>query len=171
MESIDNIQQYQLYVDAEIVPGTSDLIFYDGGSVVYACPRNDFWFPVFLSRSSEVFEYVQISRDEEIVSIERQEVNPYFMELSFFDSIKKHKVLIGSDLTLSMVNFIRNSRIELSNSTNQEVVKWFDEIGVNELPWFKGTNDEITIDDIDKISIIASHTISKANYFNIDINK
>lgn len=170
MESIDNIQQYQLYVDV-IKSSSGDLVFYDENGVSSSIPKNDFWLPIFLTRSSEIFEYVQVFKDDKILSIERQEINPYFIELSFFDTIKKHKVLSSSDLSVTAINFIKKSRIELTNSSNQEILEWFDNIGVNELPWFKGTDSEVTADTLDELDVIGTQTISKANYFNIDINK
>lgn len=171
MEQIDNIQQYQVYVEAVKISGTTDLLFYKNNGTTSIAPEFDFWLPIFLTRSYEIFEYVQISQDKEIVSIDRQEINPFFIELSFFDTIKRHKILKGSDLTLDMIKFIKDSRAETAVFTNEEFINWFNNIGINELPWFKGTSSEITADDIDKISFINTHTISKASYYNIDINK
>ncbi len=170
MELIDNIQQYQLYVDV-IKSSSGDLLFYDENGFSSTIPKKDFWFPIFLTRSSVAYEYVQVFRNDEILPIERQEINPYFIELSFFDTIKKHKVLSSLDLSIAAINFIKKSRIELTNLSTQEILAWFDNIGVNELPWFKGTDSEVTADTLDELSVIESHTVSKANYYNIDINK
>ena len=70
-----------------------------------------------------------------------------------------------------MIDFIRDVRAEVSEASNAEVVLWFDQIGINEFPWNKGTPIETTLDDIDKIDLVTNHIISKANYFKIDINK
>lgn len=171
MELIDNIQQYKLYVDAIKPSGSTEFLFYKNSGSLSTQPEFDFWLPLFLTRTYQVYEYVDISKEEEIAVIERQEINPFFIELSFFDTIKKHKVLVGSDLSIDMIQFIRDSRVETANFSNQKVIEWFDNIGVNELPWFKGTDREVTADDIDRISFVNTHTVSKANYYNIDINK
>jgi hypothetical protein len=170
MNTIDNIQQYEIYVDAvEVEPGCWD--FLHKNRKYYRFPEFDFHLPVFLTRTNEVFEYVQIDRDEDIEVIARQEVNPFFIELSFFDGITQNKVRYGSDLTNDMIDFIRSVRSEVSEADNAEVKFWFDQIGINEFPWYKGTVAEVTLDDIDKVNVIPSHIISKADYFDIDINK
>jgi hypothetical protein len=171
MREIDNIQQYNIYVDVELVePGCWNFL-HKKDRKYYRFPEFDFFLPVFLTRTNEVFEYVQIDRDDKIEVIEKQEVNPFFIELSFFDSIDQNKVRYGSDLTNDMIDFIRSVRPEVTEANNAEVVLWFDQIGINEFPWNKGTSSETTLDDIDKINIVPNHIISKANYFNIDINK
>lgn len=170
MEQIDHIQQFTIYVDATLVaPGCWSFLHDDRKPRLF--PEYDFYIPVLLKRTNEIYEYVQINKDDEIKTIERQEINPFFIELSFFDSIEQNKVLYGSDLTIDMINFIRTVREETVEMSNSEVIDWFDQIGVNELPWFKGTNSEVSADDLDKINLLPNHIISKADYFNIDINK
>lgn len=170
MEELDNIQQFKIYTESYLIaPDCWEFVYRD--RTEHRFPEFDFFVPLFLTRTNEIFEFVQINKDETIQVIERQEINPFFIELSFFDTIEQNKVLRGSDLTVDMINYIKGVRAELAGFTNQEVVMWFDQIGVNELPWFKGTNNEVSADDIDKINVISSHIISKANYFNIDINK
>jgi len=171
MEKIDNIQKYSIYTDANKISGDTWEFLHKSDMKQHGFPEHDFHLPIFLTRTNEVFEYVQIDKSDKIEKIERQEVNPFFMELSFFDGINKNKVLKGSDLTNDMINFIREIRIEVANASNSEIVVWFDQIGINEFPWNKGTSSEVTLSDIDRISLNASHIISKANYFNIDINK
>ena len=171
MEHIDNIQQYQIYVEAfEFAPDCWAFI-HDKRDKPKLQPEFDFHIPIFLTRTNEVYEYVQINKEDDIVPIIRQEINPYFFELSFFDGIEQNKVLHGSDLTVAMINRIREVRPETAEFSNSEVVFWFDQIGINEFPWHKGTALEVTLDDLDKIEINPAHIISKANYFNIDINK
>jgi len=170
MENIDNIQQYEIYVDAvEIAPGCWNFLHKD--KKYYFNPEFDFHLPIFLTRTNEVFEYVQINREEEIEVITRQEINPFFIELSFFDGITQNKVRYGSDLTNDMIDFIRDVTAEVSEASNSEVIFWFDQIGINEFPWNKGTPIETTLDDIDKVNVVPNHIISKADYFDIDINK
>jgi len=69
-----------------------------------------------------------------------------------------------------MLNFIRLRRPDVNTLTNNELKKWFDEIGKNEFPWNKGTATETTINDIDRVGFVAGHIISKSKFFNIDIN-
>jgi hypothetical protein len=66
----------------------------------------NYYLPIMLSRTSEIYEYVDTKKDEKISVIDRQEINPYFIELGFFDEISRIKTNIGSDLTIKMLNFI-----------------------------------------------------------------
>jgi hypothetical protein len=171
MEKIDNIQQYSIYADAiEVAPGCWDFL-HKKDRKYYRFPENDFHIPVFLTRTNEIFEYVQIDKEEKVEKIIRQEINPFFIELSFFNGIKQNKVRHGIDLTNNMIDYIRGVRVEVADASNSEVVLWFDQIGINEFPWNEGSPSETTLDDIDKIDLVTNHIVSKANYFNIDINK
>lgn len=171
MEKVSNIQKYNIYADA-IKVGQDDWdFFHESDKEFHGLPEHDIYLPVFLTRTNEIFEYVQIDKNDKIEKITRQEVNPFFIELSFFDTINKNKIIKGSDLTNNMIDFIRQSRPEVHNATNSEVILWFDQVGVNEFPWNKGADNEVTADDIDKIELNVGHIISKANHFNIDINK
>lgn len=170
MTEAENINKYEIYVDAQLVaPGCWEFFHSDGNK--YGFPELDFHVPVFLTKTYEIYEYVQIDKESEIIPIVRQEFNPFFIEFGFFDTIKRNKVNQGSELTSSMLNFIRLRRLDVSNLNDDDLVKWFDEIGINELPWNKGTSLETTINDIDEVSYSSSHIVSKAKYFNIDVNK
>ena len=171
MEHTENIQKYSIYVDAELYEPGKWAFLHKKDRALYSFPEFDFYLPVFLTRTNEIFEYIQIDKDDKIEVIDRQEVNPFFIELSFFDGINKNKVRYGSDLTSNMINFIRDVRAEVAEATNSEVVLWFDQIGINEFPWNEGTPIETTLDDIDLVDLVPDHIISKANYFKIDINK
>lgn len=172
MSEIDNIQQYKIYVDAVPVTGTTGVwnFTYDNNTF-QTIPEFDLHIPLFLKRTFEVYEYVDVAKESDILPIQRQEFNPYFIEFGFFDTIKRNRVNNGGELTLAMLNFIRIRRPDVANFNNNDLKKWFDEIGKNEFPWNKGSSTETTINDIDKISFTASHIISKANNFGIDINK
>lgn len=170
MNEANYIQQYKICVDSvKVAPDCWEFLHQDKN--YYGLPEFDFILPVFLTRTNEIFEYVQINKEEEIKPIIRQEINPFFMELSFFNGITQNKVRYGSDLTNDMIDYIRSVRADIAELSNSDVIFWFDQIGINEFPWNKGTLIEVTLDDIDKVNIISSHIISKANYFNIDINK
>jgi hypothetical protein len=170
MKEIDNIPQYQIYVDATLVaPGCWDFT-YDNG-LTGRIPEYDFYLPVFLTRTYDLYEYVQVNKDERIQKIERQEFNPFFLEFGFFDSINRNRVNHGGELTSAMLNFIRLRRPDVATLNDNELRQWFDNIGVNEFPWNKGTAQETTLNDIDEVSFVAGHIISKAKQFNIDINR
>lgn len=169
MDDTQNIAKFIIYADCYYDDGV--LKFVHKNKQSYNFPEFDFYIPIFLLKSNHNFDYIQINKDSREYNLEPQSFNPFFIELSFFDNIQRSKVLSGVDLNNDIINFIRDSRIELSELTNQEIVFWFDQIGVNELPWFKGTQNEITADDLDKINFLQNNIISKANFFNIDINK
>lgn len=66
----------------------------------------DYFLPIMISRTSEVYEYVDVKKDEKTIKIDRQEINPYFIELGIFDDLSRIKSNVGSDLTYKMMNFI-----------------------------------------------------------------
>ena len=170
MDKIDNIPQYQIYVDVEkVAPGCWEFTLDDGRKSFF--PEFDFQVPIFLTRTYDIYEYVQVNRDEEIVPIKRQEFNPFFIEFEFFDTIKRNRVNHGAELTAAMLDFIRIRRQDVSSLNDSELKKWFDDIGINEFPWNKGTVLETTIDDIDEVTFVEEHIVSKAKFFNIDVNK
>jgi len=171
MDKIDNIQQYKIYVDAMPSTATTGVweFLYDDDTT-QTIPEFDFHIPVFLKRTYEVYEYVDIEKESDILPIQRQEFNPYFIEFGFFDTIERNRVNNGGELTLAMLNFIRVRRPDVANLNNNGLKKWFDDIGKNEFPWNKGSVTETTINDIDRVSFAASHIISKAKFFGIDIN-
>jgi len=172
MDKIDNIQQYKIYVDAIPVSATTDSwdFVYDDRST-QTIPEYDFHIPIFLRRTYEVYEYVDVAKEDDIVLIERQEFNPYFIEFGFFDTIDRNRINNGGELTSAMLNFVRIRRPDVANLNNNELKSWFDDIGKNEFPWNKGAANETTANDIDRVTFVAGHIISKANQFGIDINK
>lgn len=172
MEQIDNIQQYKIYVDASpsLVSSDSwDFTHKDG--TLQTFPEFDFQIPVFLRRSYEVCEYVDVAKESDIIPIQRQQFNPYFIEFSFFDEIKRNRINNGVELTVAMINFIKIRRPDVAHLNSNDLKKWFDDIGKNEFPWNKGTSNETTFNDIDEVNFISSNVVSKAKYFGIDINK
>lgn len=172
MESLDNIQQYGIYVNAvpvEGVPDCWDFVQKDGSKKRF--PEFDFYIPVMLTKTYEVHEYVNVSKDERIIPINRQEINPYFIEFGFFEDIKRNRVNNGGELTSAMLNFIRIRRADVSTLNDNDLKKWFNEIGVNEFPWNEGEELETTANDIDVSSFVSGHIVSKAKFLGIDINK
>lgn len=172
MEKIDNIQKYVVYADAIPAPGVPGCWkFMHSDRNRYFFPEFDLYLPILLTRSYETYEYIEVSKEEKIIPIQRQEINPYFVEFSFFDTIKRNKVNHGSELTNAMLNFIRLRRLDVSALNDNELKKWFDEVGINEFPWNKGTPEETVLDDIDKSNYLVSHIVSKAKFTGIDIQK
>lgn len=170
MEKIDNIQQHKIYVEAVLVaPDCWEFVHND--RTTQSKPEFDFNVPVFLKRTYEVYEYVDVAKEDTIEKIERQEFNPFFIEFGFFDTIERNKVNNGEDLTLAMLNFIRSRRQDVASLNNNDLKKWYDDIGKNEFPWNKGTSTETTVNDIDEVSFVAGDIVSKAKFFGIDINR
>ncbi|MBP9758901.1 hypothetical protein KBD45_04330 [Candidatus Dojkabacteria bacterium] len=172
--SLDNIHSFIIPVKTALDSGfTAGYGFVHEGQnrTVEALPQNDFFIPVFITRTGNLMEYVNITRDDTIFVMERQEVNPWFIEFSFFDTIKRNKVNEGADLSAIMINYIRSVRPEVSSLVNSDIKVWFDNIGRYEIPWNKGTINEITLDTLDQLSLINQNIISKAKSYKIDINK
>jgi len=173
MDKIDNIQQYEIYVDTipmSGVPGAWNFVYKDG-SQSNGVPEFDFQIPLFLKKTYEIHEYVDVEKETEIKPIQRQGFNPYFIEFGFFDEVKRNRVNRGLELTSAMLNFIRIKRPDVAQLNGNDLRKWYDEVGVNEFPWNEGTPNEVTEDDIDEVNFVAGHLVSKAKYFNIDVNK
>lgn len=83
---------------------------------------NDWFLNLPLYKSVNSIDYVEVNRDNFTYKIERQEINPYFYELGFFETIEQigynknnikffYDVLItnGFNLTPSLFNSIYNS--------------------------------------------------------------
>jgi hypothetical protein len=114
---------------------------------------------------------VDVQKDNRIQKIERQEVNPFYLEYAFFDNILRNKVNNGYDLTDTMINFIFSVRADLQGSSNTEVRNWFDYVGKNELPWTAPDGTKVTIDEIETSQVMLTSIVSKAKLLNIDIQK
>jgi len=50
--------------------------------------RKDFLIPILLTRTYGINEYVDVKKDNYQYIIERQDINPYYIEFGFFDTIK-----------------------------------------------------------------------------------
>lgn len=175
MEELEDnfeLHKYKLYLDIRKDRNfPTGFGFLHSDRTINSLPENDFYLPIFLEKSTNKYEYVDVQKDETIEPIERQEINPYFIEFGFFDDIIRNKIIRGEHLTLGMSNFIKEKRPEIANLSFQDLKKWFDEFGKFELPWSAGTTNEVTIDDIETSSIQFQHIVSKAGNFSIEINK
>lgn len=170
----ENIDKFNIYVRTSIDTGSTlgyGFVHEGANRQLFSFPEKDFYLPIFLTRTEDYYEYVEVTRDETIFKMERQNFNPFFLEFKFFDGIKRNKVNNGEDLTVAIINYIRFVRNDIATYTNQEVKDWFDLIGKLELPWNKGGNPETSIDTLDTIGVLMQDIISKAKSLDIAINK
>lgn len=172
--SFDNIHKFKLPVRISPTPDMPNGYGFVHGvrnRTLGVFPQFDFFVPVFLTRTGNLLEYVNITHDDTIFTMQRQEVNPFFIEFGFFDTIKRNKTNEGADLTIIMLNFIRSVRPDVATLIDSDLRTWFDNIGRYELPWNKGEANQTDLDTLDKISLVNQNIISKAFFFKIDVNK
>lgn len=165
------VNRYELY--AQIAPTTAYTFgygFVHTDREIYPSVEFDLVVPIFLKKRYDYYEYVDVKRDNTIVPINRQEVNPYFIEFSFFDSVDRVGLQNGYQLTNSMVDFIRTRRSDLNGMTDQQVREWFDKYGFYELPWNKGEANETTLAEIETQGILLNTITGRAQLFDITIN-
>lgn len=133
--------------------------------------ESDFYINIPLYQTYELNDYVDVDIDKNIQSIERQEINPFYLEYVFFDDIIRNKVNNGSELSVIQLNYIRSVRFDVSFLNDQELRRWFDSQGKNELPWRTIMGQRITIYDIEKAQVNLINIIGKADVLNISINR
>ncbi len=166
-----DIDKFELYVQTTPITDSSHgygFVYRDRS--VNSNPENDFIVPIFLKKTYNYYEYVDVKKDDTIIPIQRQEVNPYFIEYGFFDDIQRVGIQNGYQLTNTMVDFVRTRRADISGRTDQEIRIWFDSFGYYELPWNKGTSSETTLAEIENNGILIDTISGKAKLFNITIN-
>jgi len=202
----NKIKKYKLYIDIEptdfgvigqqgVTGATSDsgdlfykIKHYDGTLHNYA--EKDFQINVPIFRSESVFEYIDIQKEDTIHVFKRQEINPFFIEYDFFDTVIRNRINKGQDLNADNIAYIRKVRPDVDiayaaldagfytfRTTNQfvqngdDAIKyWYDEQGRFEFPWYAGTVNEVTKNDLDMSSQAANTIVSKALIYPIDIN-
>jgi hypothetical protein len=125
--------------------------------------------PLYQNRSFE--GYVDVQKDERIQKIQRQEINPFFFEYSFFDSITRNKINSGSQLTDVMIDFLKSSIEEISTYSDEDVILWFDMYGKNSFPIEVSSGVKITIEDVSRQEIVFDDIYSKTQFFGINILK
>lgn len=144
-------------------------IFQPSTKILNTVPESDFYINIPLKRTYNIYEYVDTQKDENIESIPRQEINPFFLEYSFFDSTKRNKVNNSKELSSVQLNFIRSKRSDVSMLNDENLKNWFDERGKNELPWTDLNGESVSIYDIELSQMNLATIVSKANFLNIDI--
>lgn len=170
----ENTQKFTLFVKTSPDSGSTlgyGFVHEGADRQIFDLPQNDFFIPLFITKTEDYYEYVDVTHDDTIFIMERQIFNPYFIEFQFFDGIVRNKVNNGEDLTTTIINYIRFVRSDIATYTNQEVRDWFDIIGKYELPWNKGTAFETDLDKLDTIGVLMQDIISKAKLLEITINK
>jgi len=160
-----------------------DLNFSQGLQKGYFSIPEDMYVNVLLTKTCEIFEYVDTKKDDRIYAIDRQLINPYYINFDFFNTVRRIKVNTSDDLTLQMKAHLQTAYTEsimLYSASTDPTTTWFNEIGYNIL-----VNDIIiTVDDVtglkreenglerlEKIKKTFYSVVSKAFYFPIDINK
>jgi hypothetical protein len=131
----------------------------------------DKYINVMLTKTCEVYEYVDVKKDEKIFTIDRQAVNPYYIDFGFFGTIRRIKVNSSADLTPTMIDYLNSNY--LSGNSNSNITKtWFDSVGYNQLLLEKNTETgDNGLDGLEKLEHKINSAVSKANYFPILINK
>ena len=152
------------------------------GNTWYNLTKEAFYeIPILLDRTYEITEFVDVERDMKIQKIERQEINPFFIEFDFFSTVSAIKINKGSVLTPKMIDYVYDKigAGDLLNfgpidafSSGATIQEWFDQIGVNIFPLQidKATRDN-ELDKLDKFDNSYMHIVSKANTIPITINK
>ena len=133
--------------------------------------ENDIFINVPLYQKRELIGYADIQKDEKIQKIQRQEINPFFFEYSFFDSILRNKINSGTQLTEVMINFLKSYIEEIETYSNEEVYLWFELYGRNSFPIETIDGIIINIEDLSKQEFLMDDIYSKSSYFGISINK
>jgi len=172
IHSQGDLSKVVLYVDVRPTSAhTQGYAFVNEDGMTSDIPFNDFWLHIPLYRSHKIVEYVDVQKDDTIQKIPRQEINPFYLEYSFFDGIQRNKVNNGYELTDTMVNFIRSKRSDVQEMTNEQIREWYDYVGKNELPWDAPDGSKVTVDDIETAQTILTSIVSKAKTLRIDIYK
>lgn len=139
-----------------------------------------YYINIFLTKTCEIFEYVDVKKDEKIYKVDKQEINPFYIDFGFFNSATRIKVNKKNDLTNKMAEYLNaNYAVSIAKYAG-DVRAWFREIGYNML-----INDIIvTIDGVtgkkseenglerlEKLEKVPGSIVSKSFYFPISINK
>ncbi len=153
-----------------------------GGVVGTPKSIKDFYINIFLTKTCEIFEYVDTQRDDKIFVVDRQRINPFYINFGFFNTVQRIKVNNSSDLTLMMKHFLNiNYTDSISNFPyNGDVSYWFDDIGYNQLlndvtimidSVTGEKREENGIEKLEKLREEKTSIVSKSYFFPIFINK
>jgi len=70
---------------------------------------NAFYIDVLLTKTFEIIDYVDTKKNEKIYTIERQQINPYYINFGFFNTTNRIKANKGKDLNSDMINYLRKT--------------------------------------------------------------
>jgi len=141
--------------------------------------NKDIFINVFLTKTYEIFDYVDVERDEKVYEIDRQLINPYYINFGFFESIDRIKVNTKQDLTPTMKSYLHATYSETISAYNN-VEEWFDNVGYSILVNEVATKIDVVtgkktkengLEKLDKVKLSLKGLVSKCHYFPIDINK
>ena len=168
-----DVNKYEIYAHLVKTDNfTSGYGFLHSNNNVYAHIENDIVIPVFLTRKNDYHEYVDVKLSDPITFVDRQQVDPYFMELGFFDGLQTGELRKGSQLNTNSIKYIIERRPDIASMTPSQVRVWYEKIGYLQLPW--NINDAVlktTVDDIENASSTIATIEGKAKAYNININK
>jgi hypothetical protein len=133
-------------------------------------PEFELIVPLFLKKTYDYYEYVDIKKSDTILPIQRQEVNPQFIELGFFEGVNSVSIRYGYQLNQSGIEYIKQRRSEVNGYTGEEVRDWYETVGYFELPWITD-GIETTIENIEEVNISVDTIIGRAGVLGITINK
>jgi len=170
---MDNIEKITLYLDSiEDNSSSTRYSIRKSDRTWGEFPEKDFIIPLTLIKKEESIGYVDISTDQAISTIVRQEFNPFFIEYDFFSTITRNRILDSTNLTAEHISFIREMRPDIDSiyTKDEDIRIWFDISGYITLPWNPGTSNEVTLNTLDILTINTESIVSKAPIYPIDIN-
>lgn len=104
----NDIIKKQIYVNAIYDSGGTGIYrFVHSDGELRNFPERDFYINVPLKRSSNIYEYVDTKKQENIYTIERQNINPQFIDQEFFKNVYRIKSTNGQSLTPKMIQKLR----------------------------------------------------------------
>ena len=172
--AFENIDKFQIFAQTSPDSGTTKGYgFVQEGDIrsIAPNPQFDFYLPVFITRTCSLSEYVNTTYDPTVFTMQRQEVNPFFLEFGFFNTIQRNTINESANLTLILLNYIRTVRVDVSTFSDNDLKFWYDNIGRYEFPWNQGQLNQTDAETLDKISLNSQNIVSKAHFINIDVNK
>jgi hypothetical protein len=170
-------------LNKDLIKKTIHVKSYFNGSEYSCIVQEDKYINIFLTKTFEISEYVDVGKDNKIFKIERQEINPYYIDFGFFNTVQRIKINKWGDLTLDMINYLKDNYLDsilLYSASTIPVLSWFNHVGLNQLAnEITSVVDEVTgekkdengLEKLEKIQPIIKSLISKSYYFPISINK
>lgn len=168
-----DVNKYEIYAHVVKVDNiASGYGFLHSNNQAYEHIENDVIIPIFLTRKNDYSEYVDIKLSDPITSVDRQQVDPYFIELGFFDGLQTGELRKGYQLSSAAITYIKERRVDVASMSSSQIRTWYDTIGYLELPWNINDSDlKTTVYDIENNNTTVATIVGKAKVYNININK